>query len=219
MKVEKPVDPPLAERDPLGMRAGQADERVAARRRGPGRCVSSPRITSGRPPAFALRDARQDADVARDAGRRAIAPAARSSKRGRRLDIGRLDPALPRARHAADDDGKVGRRIERREMSFQDGAKAGLGRRPACPPGCAVRRARPVRPEQPDAKARRSPIDGREDGAVPGDALISGCRAAGPSSGRSADRRWPAPAPRRSPAGRRCRAGSPARASGAPGYW
>ena len=46
----------------------------------------------------------------------------------RQRDIGRLDPALARAGHAADDDGKVGGRAGLGEVALQDGGKT-LARR------------------------------------------------------------------------------------------
>jgi hypothetical protein len=78
------------------------------------------------------------------------------AERGGRLGIGRFDPALPRARHAADDRRQLCWRCEFRKMPFQH-----LGKTDACRSQHALVAApfaehRAAGVQQPDAHARRS---------------------------------------------------------------
>ncbi len=100
---------PAVEQRPFGVGAGHDDEagKTRAKRESPSSWVSSPRITSSAPARAGRRRG--------GCGRRSRAFRARRHRRrgaeiGRRVEIGRLKPALARASHAADHAGlPVGR--------------------------------------------------------------------------------------------------------------
>ena len=80
--------------------------------------------------------------------------------RRRHGDIGRLEPALARAGHAADDDRQRLRCAESRQMAFEDGGKPFLLRGDQPVVAAAFGKHLACLIDQPDPHAGRAPVDG-----------------------------------------------------------
>src|SRR3954452_10274375 len=111
---------------PFRMRAGHADQRFTGGIK-PERAEQLRLLAAHHVRCFciALRDTRQDADVAGFAGHARRLLQNSGEWRGR-IDIPGLDPAGTRAGHAADEDRQMIGRLDCREMRLQHGGKAGL---------------------------------------------------------------------------------------------
>ena len=162
MNVTKSSSRPAVDERPFAVRAGQHDER--AWRVGPHArraiCVSSPRMTSGMPSASRVRT---PGTIASARSARCDEAAARGrSSAGGHCHVGRLDPALAAADHAA----RKSRRgivVPIAEQRVQ--AQRQIGR-PA-PAGCRAAPARssstaPIRVKAVRARRRRAPVDRKE---------------------------------------------------------
>ncbi len=113
-------------------------------------------MTSGRS-ARALRDPGQDANITAiiDANRALM----QRIEPRRRVQIGRLDPALPRPRHAADQDGCLLGSAEFRKVIAQDGRKSRAGTVQHALIAATLRQHVAIRRHQPAAKAAGAPVD------------------------------------------------------------
>ncbi|MGY3159829.1 hypothetical protein ACVW0V_008969 [Bradyrhizobium elkanii] len=107
---------------------------------------------------IALRDPRQDTDIARlPADPDGAVEDVREMRR--RIDIAGLDPALPRARHAADHDRQIGLHTQRIEMRLQHGCKAGPGGRGHAFIAAPLAEHLATGAHQPEPEAAGAPVD------------------------------------------------------------
>ena len=107
-------------------------------------------------------DAGQDADVA--AGVHVNGALMQRIEARRRVQIGRLDPALARSRHAANQDGNFRGRTKPCEVIAQHRRKAGAGTVQHALTASALREHATLRRHQPAAKAAGAPINRDEGG-------------------------------------------------------
>ena len=118
----------------------------------------------------ALGDARQNAHVA-NRSRRLNGRCDDGFKRRRRINVGRVQPALRRARHAADDDRGVRGRAHFGERAGENGVVVSRRQRRHAGVARMSRERFAVGGQTPDAKAACAPVDGDDRGHAVSDAV------------------------------------------------